>query len=510
MDTEVRPISILIAALGGEGGGVLTDWIISAAARCGFPAQSTSIPGVAQRTGATTYYIEVMPVPASALGARRPVMALMPGIGDVDLLLASELAEATRQIAFGFVTSDRTHVVASLARSYMMPEKTAMADGRLDDRALIALIDRHARAGLILDMEMLARESGAMVNAVMLGVLAGTGMLPIPVEAYEAAIAAGAAAEANRRGFHAGLAAAQRGQSQAPAPVEKHWRAGAPELAAVETETNDLPEAVRPTAVEAARRLARYQDVDYAREYLSRLKRIVAVDAAAGLGGRLARETARYLALRMSFEDVIRVAQVKSDPARLARIRTELGASEDDPVRIVEYFKPGIEELCSILPPALARPILTIAERRGWLGRAYWGMHIKTHSVSGYLCLRALAGLRPYRRRTHRFRAEQREIDTWLAAIADAATLSPALALEIAACANLIKGYGDTWKRGMASYRAIFERVIRPALARRLPAAIAADAVANARAAALADADGMRLDATLGEIDKRILPQAAD
>jgi indolepyruvate ferredoxin oxidoreductase beta subunit len=107
MNTEVRPISILIAALGGEGGGVLTDWIIGAAARCGFPAQSTSIPGVAQRTGATTYYLEIMPVPASELGGKRPVMALMPGIGDVDLLLASELAEAARQIAAGLVTSDR-------------------------------------------------------------------------------------------------------------------------------------------------------------------------------------------------------------------------------------------------------------------------------------------------------------------------------------------------------------------------------------------------------------------
>ena len=76
-----RPITILIAALGGEGGGVLTNWIVAAAARLGLPAQSTSIPGVAQRTGATTYYIEIVPVPAGELGARRPVLALSPGAG---------------------------------------------------------------------------------------------------------------------------------------------------------------------------------------------------------------------------------------------------------------------------------------------------------------------------------------------------------------------------------------------------------------------------------------------
>ena len=45
---QPRPITILIAALGGEGGGVLTDWIVSAAAQLDFPVQSTSIPGVAQ------------------------------------------------------------------------------------------------------------------------------------------------------------------------------------------------------------------------------------------------------------------------------------------------------------------------------------------------------------------------------------------------------------------------------------------------------------------------------
>src|SRR5262249_43970756 len=68
-----RPITVLIAALGGEGGGVLTNWVVAAAARHGLAVQSTSIPGVAQRTGATTYYVEVMPTPAAELGGRRPV-----------------------------------------------------------------------------------------------------------------------------------------------------------------------------------------------------------------------------------------------------------------------------------------------------------------------------------------------------------------------------------------------------------------------------------------------------
>src|SRR5690349_519621 len=155
--TTPRPIAILIAALGGEGGGVLTDWIVAAAAQMGFPVQSTSIPGVAQRTGATTYYIEIVPVPARELGGRRPILALSPGIGDVDIVLASELMEAGRTVAGGFVTTDRTLVIASTARSYLVVERMAMADGRYDSARLIKAIEAHSQARLLLDMEALAK-----------------------------------------------------------------------------------------------------------------------------------------------------------------------------------------------------------------------------------------------------------------------------------------------------------------------------------------------------------------
>ena len=56
-----RPITVLIAALGGEGGGVLASWLNRSATAQGLFVQSTSIPGVAQRTGATTYYAEIVP-----------------------------------------------------------------------------------------------------------------------------------------------------------------------------------------------------------------------------------------------------------------------------------------------------------------------------------------------------------------------------------------------------------------------------------------------------------------
>ena len=201
------------------------------------------------------------------------------------------------------------------------------------------------------------------------------------------------------------------------------------------------------------------------RRYLDRLVPIAAADQRGGAGGRLLRETARHLAVRMSFEDVIRVAQAKIDPARFARIADELKVKPDEPFAVIEFLKPGIEEMCSILPPRLARPILAYSERRGWLGRVYWGMEIKTTSVTGYLRFWLLAKLRRFRPRSHRFAEEQAAIEAWLGLIAEAAKLSGDLALEVAECARLIKGYGDTHKRGSDNYATIVERVVRPALA---------------------------------------------
>ena len=193
---------------------MLTNWIIAAAADCGLPAQSTSIPGVAQRTGATTYYIEIVPVPWRELAGRRPVLALVPGIGDIDMVVASELMEASRAVANGFVTPDRTLMVASTSRFYTVNEKVAMGDGRYDSERLIKAIGEHAQASLLFDMEALARESGTIISAVMLGAIAGCGRLPIPAEAFEAAIRAdGKSVESNLRGFRAGLEAARNGSA---------------------------------------------------------------------------------------------------------------------------------------------------------------------------------------------------------------------------------------------------------------------------------------------------------
>jgi Pyruvate/2-oxoacid:ferredoxin oxidoreductase gamma subunit/pyruvate/2-oxoacid:ferredoxin oxidoreductase beta subunit len=495
-----RPLAILIAALGGEGGGVLTQWIVGAAESLALPVQSTSIPGVAQRTGATTYYIEIWPQPLAA-DAPRPLLALLPGIGDVDLMLASELMEAGRTVAAGFVTPDRTLAIASTARAHVMDEKIAMGDGRHDSARLAEALAQRSRSHILIDMAEIARRAGAMVNAVMLGALAGAGCLPIPPEAFEAAIARdGKAVDSNLRGFRAGLDAVRH---RAPSALTASAPGESSSSADLQHEIAALPAAACATVQQGVERLVRYQDLAYARLYLDRLKPIAAADQRAGDSGRLTAEAARQLALRMSYEDVVKVAAAKIDPARMARVAVEVGAQPNEPVRLAEFLKPGIEELCSILPPKLARRILAAAERRGIAARLHWGMTIQSTSVAGFLCLRFIAALRRLRPRSYRFAEVQCEIDAWLALVAQAAGSSPDLALEIVECAGLLKGYGETLQRGRASYRRIESELIAPALAGQMPAALAVDAIASARAAALADPEGESLARCLAEIRSR-------
>jgi indolepyruvate ferredoxin oxidoreductase, beta subunit len=509
--TGTRPITILIAALGGEGGGVLTDWIVAAAAIAGLPAQSTSIPGVAQRTGATTYYIEILPTPWRELGGRTPVLALTPGVGDVDIAVASELVEAGRTIAAGFVTRDRTLMIASTGRVYTVAEKAAMADGRYDPDRIINAIEGNAQQRLLFDMERTAKDCGAMINAVMLGAIAGSRRLPIAADIFEAAIRAdGKAVDSNLCGFHAGLAATKHSTPGGSSDLQsKRARKAMAALAALETEIA----ATMPTSfvIEGARRLAAYQDIDYARLYLNRLRPIQELDARVGGGGKILRETARHLAVRMSFEDVIRVAEAKIDPERFRRIEREAGVKPGEPFKIFDFLKPGIEEFAQLLPPSWARRVLSLAERHNRLGRLHWGMEINSTSVSGFLRFWMLTKLKAWRRYSYRYQQEQGAIENWLAYITEAAERSPDLAMEVIELARLIKGYGDTLKRGMSNFRVIETRVIRPILSGQIRPRHGGDAIASARTAALVDPEGEALEKCLAGFEKQAdVPVAAE
>ena len=475
MNLAERPITILIAALGGEGGGVMADWLMEAATQSGLPAQATSIPGVAQRTGATTYYLEIFPAKRSELGEREPVLSLTPSPGNVDIMVASELVEAGRAMVNGYVSPERTTLIASTHRIYATAEKMQMADGRFESEKVIAAAQQLAKRALLFDMRKLAQESGTVINAVLFGAMAGSGMLPLSRETCEQAIRRGGrGAEASLRGFAAGFGIAH-GERSAPQPPAPPRRA---------TEIDEI----LPLAEQ---RLKDYQGERYAVLYRERIKPFLGGDR------KVAASVARHLANWMSYEDIIRVADLKTRSSRFARVRREVGAKEHEPVVVIDYLKPGVEEFASVLPHFLGKRLVSWAERRGKLDAYNVGMHVRTSGLPGYLLVRTLAWLRPFRPITYRYREEQALIERWLALVAEAAKRDAALAWEVAECARLIKGYGETHRRGKGNFLAIVD-----ALVENPPTASAAEqaqAIRKAREAALADPEGKALGATLGK-----------
>jgi indolepyruvate ferredoxin oxidoreductase, beta subunit len=487
----LRPITVTIAALGGQGGGVVADWLIDAARRSGYLAQATSVPGVAQRTGATIYYLEFFPLAALPADKRRPIFALMPNPGDVDLVVASEIMEAGRAMQRGLVTG-RTTLIASSHRIYAIQEKSHMADGRVDAGRVRSLAQEHAKRYIEFDMQALAEANGSVISAAMLGAICGSAALPFAVEHYVEAIRAGGVeAVSSTRTFEAARRAAAGAEaapepparspepSRIPAPLEQRIHAR-------------VPPAAQPTAREGVRRLIDYQDQAYASVYLDRLEIASAWEPKAAGSSALTESVARGLALWMSFEDTIRVADLKIRSTRAKRVLDEVRPAPGQLMHVTEFMKPRVEEICGTLPAGLGAWILRSKTRRDWLSRFTGSRQVATSSIGGFLQLYWLAGLRRWRRKTLRYRQEQLHIDGWLELIGRTAPRDYALAVEIADCQQLVKGYGETHERGSASFDAIMADVRD----RPQPTA-SADRVRALRAAALADDAGIALSELL-------------
>jgi len=507
LETAALPentVSVLIAALGGEGGGVLSGWVVTAAEREGFVVQSTSIPGVAQRTGATTYFVEIYPVPLSDLNGQRPILTLLPNPGDIDIMVASELVEAGRAVQNGFVTPDRTTLVASTHRVYATIEKMALGDGRIDAARIIAAAQEMSLSNIMFDMGKAAREAGSIINAVLFGAMAGSGRLPMGRETLEAVIRdGGIAVEANLKGFAAGFDMATAGTVESrPSEPETAFIAGKLDAGALaERVDREYPGPALAIVTEGVTRMLDYQDAAYAGLYLDRLDTIREIDAAhdgAKTNYELTIEAARALGHWMAFEDIVRVADVKTRPERFQRIREETGAKDGEPVVVVDFLKPGLEEFCSVLPAFIARPILKAASRRGKLDAFNIGLHIKSSSAFGYALLRIVARFKGWRRRGYRYAAEQALIERWLAAVQAVATHDATLALAVISCARLVKGYGQTHRRGSANLVRILETVIEPAV--QHSGSFSAQDISQVREAALADESGGALDHILQQI----------
>jgi indolepyruvate ferredoxin oxidoreductase, beta subunit len=551
-----RPITIAVLAIGGQGGGVLVDWIVALTERQGWRAQSTSVPGVAQRTGATVYYVEAI----EAAGGQTPVFSAVAAPGDVDIVIAAEWMEAGRAMQRGLVTPDRTTLIASTHRTFAVSEKEIPGDGIAEPGAVTAAARAASQRFVAFDMAALAERAGSVVSSVLFGALCGAAVLPFPRAAFEATITeAGVGVAGSLRGFALGFDAVAAPPETAPSRPEPPLAltpVGHPPYDALLARATKLPVAAHEMLAEGLRHVVAYQDIAYGAAYLDAVESVAQFDrvrtstpsswsgcdaswpdadvsgpgsgvswpssdmsgpdsdvswpglarppttlvntARAGTSDHdtpgLTGTAAKYIARAMAYDDVIRVAALKTQPARSARVQREMGGQV---IAVTEFMHPRMEELLGLLPPALGIAIERRPRLVALLDRVFCGpRRIRTDTIFGFLMLYVLAGLRGGRRKTLRHAHESARIDTWLTTVRSVAPQDPALAAELLANQRLIKGYSETHARGLDKFTRVMGAAER---LRGRPDA--ADWVRRLREAALKDEQGLALDAALRTVD---------
>lgn len=480
-------VKLLICALGGEGGGVLADWITQAAVAEGLVVSRTSVPGVAQRTGATSYYVEIAAQPDVA-----PVMALYPAPGRLDVVIASEWVEAARAMLRGFVTPDRTLLISSTHRVFTISERSAPDDGRFDSARVEVAAKSVAKRLIAADFAQAATLSGARLNAVLLGALAASGAVPIADASFRAAIGEGP----NQAGFRAGQAIVVENAS--PSPARPTLRPPPTVPPAFADAWSALPAAAQNNAAFGLARLMRYQDASLGRLYLKRISRISEVSRDA----RLTASVAACTALLMSPDDVVQVAREKVRPERIAALRQEAGAAPGEPIRVVEYLKPGLEELAALLPARLGRALSERLARSSWLRSLALPLRITSTALVGGALLRALAALRPLRPVSFGARRRLELVDRWLERVTKMATLAPEAALELAEAPRIVKGYAETLARTTRAFELVVASVADPILYGEIDLRYAPDALLQARLAAQKDDGGRALEALIAALPR--------
>lgn len=495
-----KPLSIAILAMGGQGGGVLADWIVALAEGQGWVAQTSSVPGVAQRTGATIYYLELL---KSRDGAR-PILSLMPTPGDVDIVIAAELMEAGRSVIRGLVTPDKTLLIASTHRSYAVGEKEKPGDGIGNPTVVVDATDFAAKKTIAFDMDTMAVKNGSVVSSALFGALAASNGLPFSKDAFETTVKSGGKGiEASLRAFNAAYDRTKKGEndklSNLPAKKLEALPAAAGHRALdqlLDRIRNEFPANAHSMLYAGIKKLTEFQDPAYANEYLSLVWALHKADMAEGGSDKefaFTLQAAKYVAVAMAYDDVIRVADLKTRATRFERVRKEVGVKADQLLYTTEYMHPRMEEVCGTLPKGIGQWIENSPKLFAFLNRRIdKGRRVKTGTMFWFIGLYAVSSLRRFRRSSLRHHFEVVHRDEWIASAMDILPVNYDLAIEILGNRRLVKGYSDTHSRGLSKFARVMSAL--PLLTNREDGAAW---MRRLRQAALLDEQGIALDGAL-------------
>ncbi len=479
------PITVLVAAVGGQGGQLFSQWLFDAAREANFYPVGVGLPGLSQREGATVYYLEFFAEPEAT-----SLFSPFPEKGKVHLLVGLELLELLRALRDGYLADDGA-IIGSTHRVLTTEEKLPLAGNFLTAEKVLPILKRLSKQCIVFDAVQAAAMAGLSeraANAILFGALAASGVLPFPTEAFRKAIEHyGVAVSFNLRAFDFGL----RYQDWLPQLrnledfAEKEWETlPEPKLTAEierKMEALSLDEELAKILNHAARWLCHYQDARYFARYLDCLLKIYEREAGQGIRDEflVTKEVARILAMRMAYEDAVRVAQLKTQRQRFERLKREHQIGNETVYRVVDFFSPDWYELTGLLPFGGTRdegrgtgneenelPKLPMQAEE--LRKPALQLRVETSSLTGYLMLKVLQLLKPLRPYSRRFKLEWAAITEWLEAVKQALDKDYNLAYLIARSGDLVRGYGRTRRKTLAAWRT-FVAFLRAAQSRGLP-----------------------------------------
>ena len=485
MDKTAKLIRILIPAVGGQGGGVLTEWLVQAFQYEDYDVQGIGLPGLSQRGGSTTYYIEAHPSVNEP--NKRVIFSQYPVPGDVDVILAQEFLELGLILEQGYGSSEKTTIVSSTHRIYSTLEKMPVGRGIYSDESLLRFANAFSKRFIGLDALELAKQNGMDelgINAILMGSLAASGAIPVGEGSFLKAIEGANVAIANNiKAFRIGWDYTKKlKHSEEELKPKRHgWDAFVSERSEKLNGGNKevykelLSEALRTYPIhlkeifaEAIFRLIDYQNPRYAEKYLNDIGEIFEVDKEHEGGFKVSENFSKYLALWMCYEDGIRVAELKIKPSRFKQIREEMRLSDDQVFRVIDYLKPDGYEIYGLLPYFMVNPIISLTKMKYFpkflikKRPMTFGQKPVTTSLGGFIRLWLITKLKFTRPWSYRYRKEHELLKKYKSAVLYYTRLDYQLGCLVSKSGSVIKGYGNVRRRTIDTFERFLDNVIAP------------------------------------------------
>ncbi len=477
MQTDNNIIKILIPAVGGQGGGVMTEWLVTAFINDGYEVQSISLPGLSQRAGSTVNYIEAY----KSDNSDNIIFSQYPIPGDVDIIICQEFLELGRVLQEGY-GSDKTTIVSSTHRIYSTPEKLPVSSGVFSNEKIQNLAEEFSSIFIGIDALQIAKDNDMeylAINAIIFGAMCASGSLPLSTDTLKKAIEqVGIAVGNNLKAFNVGIDQIRDNLISAPKRrldldkfIDDKTQAIRDEYKAdfmilTEYIGKNYSDNLQLYLIEAVHRLIDYQNPDYARKYLDIVSKILKTDHTED--SQLTVNFAKNLALLMSFEDGIRVAELKVKSVRFENIKKEMQINSNQIISITDYLKPDSYEIYGLLPNFIINPIKILIDNTPLImlkrinKSVTFAQKPRTSSIFGFLRLYMLSKLKFMRPFSHRYHNEYKNINKYVERTIRYTGQNKQLGLLVSRSGSLIKGYGDVRRKTTDIFNRFLDNIIWP------------------------------------------------